>query len=324
MAAAKYWDNQKRPKGLLWRSPDLDLLRTFEQKARSKQAGLTMTELSVKFFEAADQAEEDEQLQKEKEEQRKRLFFRVVVAGLLFTTTLSLFAGYKVHQGARRQMRFYEATAKASADTDQLASLVNGLAAIGMGRSIFVKFPRLRSDGLLTTAVLDRPNRTAKFRYVAGHTLGVESVAFSPDGHTVVSGSSDGTVRLWDLQGNPISKPFQGHTNSVTSVAFSPDGQTVVSGGNDNTVRLWDLQGNAIGAPFQGHTDTVFSVAFSPDGQTVVSGSNDNTVRLWPVGEVNGWLPITCNRLRGYFLSRSKPDDVTREARRTCEKYAWK
>ncbi len=72
-----------------------------------------------------------------------------------------------------------------------------------------------------------------------GHESSVWSVAFSPDGQSIVSGSDDRTVRLWDLDGNPIGEPFQGHEDSVWSVAFSPDGQSIVSGSSDRTVRLW-------------------------------------------------------------------------------------
>jgi WD40 repeat protein len=113
----------------------------------------------------------------------------------------------------------------------------------------------------------------------------VQSVAFSPDGQFIVSGSNDKTVRLWDLNGNQIGQPFIGHNWWVRSVAFSPDGQFIVSGSNDETVRLWDLNGNQIGQPFIGHKDQVCSVTFSPDGQFIVSGSNDKTVRLW---DLNG------------------------------------
>jgi WD40 repeat protein len=78
------------------------------------------------------------------------------------------------------------------------------------------------------------------------------SVAFSPDGQTIASASSDRTVRLWDRQGNPIGTPFQGHEDWVRSVAFSPDGQTIASASSDRTVRLWDRQGNPIGQSLPG------------------------------------------------------------------------
>jgi len=123
-----------------------------------------------------------------------------------------------------------------------------------------------------------------------GHSNSVWSVCFSPNGQTIVSGSDDKMIRLWDLAGNPIGQPFQGHSASVWSVCFSPDGQTIVSGSADQTIRLWDLAGNPIGQPFQGHSNGVWSVCFSPDGQTIVSGSADHTIRLWdlagnPIGQ---------------------------------------
>jgi len=114
-----------------------------------------------------------------------------------------------------------------------------------------------------------------------GHEDSVFSVAFSPDGNMIVSGSSDNTLRLWDLHGNQIGQPFRGHEDSVWSVAFSPDGNMIVSGSFDKTLRMWDLQGNQIGSPFQGHEDSVWLVAFSPDGEAIVSGSSDKTLRLW-------------------------------------------
>jgi len=121
-----------------------------------------------------------------------------------------------------------------------------------------------------------------------GHESSVKSVAFSPDGQRIVSGSEDNTLRLWDANtGAAIGQPLEGHGadedfSGVISVAFSPDGQRIVSGGFDKTLRLWDANtGAAIGQPLEGHGGAVFSVAFSPDGQRIVSGGFDKTLRLW-------------------------------------------
>jgi WD40 repeat protein len=142
----------------------------------------------------------------------------------------------------------------------------------------------------------DRPERGSVLRkvlqqsprfitFLHGHTDSVQSVAWSPKGKILASGSKDNGIRLWDVvTRHSLGPPLTGHAGTVRSVAWSPDGKTLASGSDDNTVILWDVTTHQpIGSPLTGHAGTVWSIAWSPDGKTLASGSGDNSVRLWDV-----------------------------------------
>ena len=109
----------------------------------------------------------------------------------------------------------------------------------------------------------------------------MRSVAYSPDGRHIVSGSLDG-IRIWDAEtGAPVNSPIEGHTGTVWSVAYSPDGRHIC-GSDDRTIRILDAEtGAAIGKPLEGHTNDVGCVAYSPNGQYIISSSSDSTIRIW-------------------------------------------
>ncbi len=133
-----------------------------------------------------------------------------------------------------------------------------------------------------------------------GHDGRVNSVAFSPDGKTLASGSDDYTIKLWDVAGGSVLSTLSNVvtmpgvrpvdiTVSATSVAFSPDGKTLVSGSETypgetyNTITVWDVPGGQELSSLEGYIGNVFSAEFSPEGRYIVINSGDGTIRLWGI-----------------------------------------
>jgi WD40 repeat protein len=118
-------------------------------------------------------------------------------------------------------------------------------------------------------------------------------VAVSPEGKQLLSGSFDGTMRLWDIATGKELKRFDGEGHFVETVAFTKDGKRALcSYGSKGikaiykldsscTMRLWDLASGKELKRFEGHAGPVLSMAVSADGRFILSGSNDNTMRLW-------------------------------------------
>ncbi|MFH1739482.1 MAG: WD40 repeat domain-containing protein, partial [bacterium] len=120
-------------------------------------------------------------------------------------------------------------------------------------------------------------------RWFSGHTAPVNSVAFSPDGTKVLTGSYDRTAKLWDVESGAEIRTFSGHIGYVYSVVFSPDGTRVLTTEGDGTAKLWDAEAGTEIRTFSGWTWGISSVVFSPDGMKVLTGSYDGTAKLWDV-----------------------------------------
>jgi WD40 repeat protein len=130
-------------------------------------------------------------------------------------------------------------------------------------------------------------NKTVAYEKLAlansltGHSDLVSSLAINPDGRSLVSGSGDKTIKIWNLQTSGLKTTLSLHTDAVTSVAISQDEQILVSGSKDGTIKIWNWKNGSLKSTLTGHKDAVNAVAISPDGQSLISGSTDQTIKIW-------------------------------------------
>ncbi|KDN41571.1 hypothetical protein RSAG8_07372, partial [Rhizoctonia solani AG-8 WAC10335] len=117
-----------------------------------------------------------------------------------------------------------------------------------------------------------------------GHSDQVTSVAISPNGSYIASGSYDATIRVWDAKGGKlVTGPFKAHRDRVTSVAFSPDSTRILSTGAFDPVRIWSVQSGALIVSTSSTSEhrCVRTAAFSSDGSSIISGDDNATISFW-------------------------------------------
>lgn len=144
-----------------------------------------------------------------------------------------------------------------------------------------ISSPRLPSAAQSPTQTNTPQPIASPPRSLVGHTDTVWAVAISPDGKTLVSGSFDKTMRLWNLPAGTWRQTLSQHSDAVRSIAISADNKMLVSGSSDKTIKIWDLQTGELIRSIAGHMGPVWAVALSPDGKTLVSGSYDGTIKTW-------------------------------------------
>ena len=118
-------------------------------------------------------------------------------------------------------------------------------------------------------------------RTLTGHSDSAHAVAVTPDGKHVISGSSDNTLKVWNLETGEEKFTLTGHGDSAHAVAVTPDSKHVISGLWDSTLKVWNLETGQEMSTLTGHSDSVRAVAVTPDGKQVISGLRDKTLKVW-------------------------------------------
>jgi len=270
----------------LWRSPELEQATTWRTQAQP--TAQWASRYGQHFALAMNFLEESEKAQHKKAkaiQKRRRVTFSSLVGGLTIAIILMIFSLFQMNEAEEQaQIALIEKLGAQSILATQLPSASNGSyeQAVLLAVQAFKEKNSAVSRGNLLRVLQAKKQQKV---VLSGHYGYVLSVAFSPDGNILASGSQDNTIRLWDVSlRKPLGEPLIGHSGWVRSIAFSPDGKILASGSRDNTVRLWDVATRTpLGEPLTGHSKPVYSVAFSPDGLTLASGSGDNTIRLWDV-----------------------------------------
>ncbi|HEU0185343.1 MAG TPA: WD40 repeat domain-containing protein, partial [Blastocatellia bacterium] len=294
--AAGAYRKHGQKRGLLWGKTQLQLALNWQRERKPNR------QWARRYDPDFDSAMEFLAKSRSAESRGKRLLWSGVSAAFIALLGLTLFAWQQRGAARRQELNARQQELKAN----QLYYVANmNLAQEAHDNK---KFSRLHD--LLNTFLPSQDNQQfsparefywyylwreahQETQTLKSHGAGVNSVAFSPDGRTLATGSADGMVTLWDVSSRQPLAPLRGHENGVNSIAFSPDGRTLASGSYDNTVRLWDVSTRQPLATLKRHGASVTSVAFSPDGRTLASGSGDNAVSLWNISTRQPLPPLS-------------------------------
>ena len=168
------------------------------------------------------------------------------------------------------------------------------------------------------TAIYVWDLRSGACHTLEGHTDNILSVSITPNGRLAVSGSTDCTVRVWDLTNGICMHTLEGHSKLVTCVSVMPDGRRAVSGSSDATLRVWDLRSGTCLRTLEGGIDQIHCVSVTPDGRHAVVGGN-HSVQVWDLKSgaslrtlktEGAWICSVCVTPDGQYIINGSVSDT--------------
>lgn len=281
------WDQNNRDTDLLLRDSEFAIADGWRQEAEQDKKQPPLTPLQKVFITASEEA-----IAAQARYEKRQLWILRSLLTLVSLALLIAFGQYRRAEAQRRQAETVQESqinalsnysASLIESEKDLAALVESIrAARQMQRQPVSDTTRDRVTANLQRALLTVRERNS----FAGHQAIVSGVAVSPNGETIVtvSGSPDGTIKVWSAEGQELYTLAAAHDDRISDVVFSPDGETFLTASWDGVVKQWTVDGDELQS-WQAHNDEIFGLAISPDGQTLVTSSWDATAKLWLVSD---------------------------------------
>ncbi len=277
-AAVEQWQRRGKRAEDLWRG--LSLAEAVDWRKRTTRP-LT-EELSQFITRSASEA----QVQSSR---LARLRYGLLGGILLFAVATAAFVWVRIQERRAHQAHLSAERARRTARSRLSLALLEGAQAARLRQDLAESRAKLRASFEVSDSAGARAlfaslvRQPLKFRGV--HPESVFSVATSPNGRILATGSYDGTIRLWDWTTGTV-RVLRGHHKEVFSLAFGPSGRLLASGAGDGNVRIWNVAtGKA--RVLTGHLDRVYGVAFDPTGERVASAAGDGTIKVWSLTRKN-------------------------------------
>lgn len=264
LEAAKLWSQDGKPAGRLWRPPDLDLLRDY-QRRKPEEFGPSL----AAFLIAAERRRKREQL------------LSVGTTAAIFTMILIATGNY-VRQERQR--------AKAVRD-GLLVTVAQSLKDDPTVEALVLREGGEQNSSLWTQLAIDALQARPAEVVLRDHNSYVTSVAWSPDGKSVFTGSVDTNLRRFAADGSGHAAVINSHEGSIDALAMSPDGTRIAMGyGGEASILKTDGSGRLL--TLDGHERLINAIAWSPDGTKIVTGSDDKSISVWDASQSKALFTI--------------------------------